>query len=201
MISAASLIADSTNPSGAALSVTSVGHASHGTVSMVNGNIAFVPAANFSGIATFDYTLSDATGHSSTATVTVDVAPVADAPALSASLGIERADPPITKVGAEFTANTTTAGGQFFSTVSTFADGGYVISWTDTSYTEVGPTHRVRRSAPRSSMPTTTRSAPNSRSTRPLPGGQYRSQIAILDQRRFRHHLGGPGRDERRYQR
>ena len=80
VVSAASLIADSTNPSGAALSVTSIGNASHGTVSMVNGNITFVPAANFSGIARYDYTLSDTSGHSSTATVTVDVAPVADAP-------------------------------------------------------------------------------------------------------------------------
>ena len=86
VVSAASLIADSTNPSGTALSVTSIGNASHGTVSMVNGNITFVPAANFSGIAKFDYTLSDTSGHSSTATVTVNVAPVADAPALSASL-------------------------------------------------------------------------------------------------------------------
>ncbi len=87
VISAASLIADSTNPSGAALSVASVGNASHGTVSLVNGNVTFVPAANFSGVATFDYTLSDASGHSSTATVTVDVAPVADAPNLSVSHG------------------------------------------------------------------------------------------------------------------
>ena len=83
VISAASLIADSSNPSGATLTVASVGHASHGTVSLVNGNVTFVPAANFSGIATFDYTLSDGQGHTSTATVTVDVAPVADAPTLS----------------------------------------------------------------------------------------------------------------------
>ena len=86
VVSAASLIADSTNPSGATLSVTSIGNATHGTASLVNGNITFTPAANFSGIAKFDYTLSDTSGHSSTATVTVDVAPVADAPALSASL-------------------------------------------------------------------------------------------------------------------
>ena len=85
MISAATLIADSSNPSGATLTVASVGHASHGTVSLVNGNVTFVPAANFSGIATFDYTLSDGQGHTSTATVTVDVAPVADTPALSVS--------------------------------------------------------------------------------------------------------------------
>ena len=89
VISAASLIADSTNPSGAALSVTSIGNASHGTVSMVNGNITFVPAANFSGIATFDYTLSDGSGHSSTATVTIDVAPVADAPSLSVTRQVD----------------------------------------------------------------------------------------------------------------
>jgi hypothetical protein len=134
VISAASLIADSTNPSGTALSVTSIGNASHGTVSMVNGNITFVPAANFSGIARFDYTLSDSSGHSSTATVTVDVAPVADAPALSASQG-SNGPGTITRIGGEVLVNTTLAGGQFQSSMAAYSDGRYVIAWSDTSYT------------------------------------------------------------------
>src|SRR6185436_12304025 len=65
---------------------------------------------------------------------TTDLAPAA-APAIS-----QAADLPgnTTRVGDEFTVNTTKAGGQYFSTISTFADGGYVVSWTDTSYTEIG---------------------------------------------------------------
>ena len=135
VISAASLIADSSNPSGSALTVSSVGHATHGTVTLVNGNVTFVPAANFSGVATFDYTLSDGHGHTSTATVTVDVAPVADAPTLSVA---QVANPSlsVTRVGNEFSANGITAGGEFFSSVASFSDGGYVVAYTDTSYTD-----------------------------------------------------------------
>jgi hypothetical protein len=38
------------------------------------------------------------------------------------------------KVGGEFLVNTTTAGGQFQTSVTTLANGGFVIAWTDTSY-------------------------------------------------------------------
>jgi hypothetical protein len=63
--------------------VTAVGNASHGTVVLSNGDASFRPDANFSGIAQFDYTVSNAQGDTSTATVTLDVAPVADEPTLS----------------------------------------------------------------------------------------------------------------------
>jgi hypothetical protein len=132
VISAASLIADSTNPSGVALSVTSVGNANHGTVSLVNGNIVFVPDANFSGAAQFDYTLSDTSGHSSTATISVDVAAVADAPTVSATAGSDGSGA-IARVGGEFLINTTTFGGQFFSSVGAYPDGSRVVVWADTS--------------------------------------------------------------------
>ena len=175
-ISAASLIADSTNPSGAALSVTSVGHASHGTVSMVNGNVVFMPAANFSGIATFDYTLSDTTGHSSTATVTVDVAPVADAPALSTSLTSSNGAGGINKVGAEFTANGITVGGEFFSSVATFADGGYIIAYTDTSYTDGEENAGIRARI----FDKDGKGGTDIHVNTSVTGGQYLPQIAIL---------------------
>ncbi|MGH6750891.1 MAG: tandem-95 repeat protein, partial [Bradyrhizobium sp.] len=134
VVSAASLIADATNLSGTALTVSSVGNATHGTVSMVNGNIAFVPVAGFSGIAKYDYTLRDASGRTSTATVTVNVAPVADAPTLSV---VQESNGPagINRVGGEVLINTTLAGGQFQSSMAAYADGRYVIAWSDTSYT------------------------------------------------------------------
>ena len=129
-IAVSTLIADSTNPSGATLQ--SVGNAQHGTVKLVGGNVVFTPSANFSGAATFDYTLVDASGHSSTATVTMDVAPVADAPNLSFSQ-VASGSGSVTAQN-EFLVNTTKTGGQFLSSVSTLTDGGYVIAWTDTSY-------------------------------------------------------------------
>ncbi len=92
-----------------------------------------MPDANFSGIAKFDYTLTDSSGHSSTATVTVDVAPVADAPQLSVSQD-SNGSGTLSKVGGEFLINTTTFGGQFLSSVASFANGGFVVTWTDTSY-------------------------------------------------------------------
>jgi hypothetical protein len=64
--------------------LVSVQSAQNGTVSLdSSGNVRFVPAANFSGIGSFTYTMSDGAGATSTATVLVTVAAVADAPTLT----------------------------------------------------------------------------------------------------------------------
>ncbi len=60
VIAASSLTANDTDVDGDTLTVTSVSNASHGTVALVNGIVTFTPDANFSGIARFDYTVSDA---------------------------------------------------------------------------------------------------------------------------------------------
>ena len=62
VVTTASLVANSSDPEGRPLSVTAVGNPSHGTVSLLNGNITFTPDANFSGVATFEYTLERRTG-------------------------------------------------------------------------------------------------------------------------------------------
>ena len=81
VISAAKLLANDRDPDGDALHLDSVGNAQNGTVSLDDqGRVVFVPTANFSGIATFDYTLSDATGATASATVSVVVTPVNDVP-------------------------------------------------------------------------------------------------------------------------
>src|SRR5262249_40578983 len=120
-----------------------------------NGEVVFQPDPDFTGIATFQYTLIDSHGVATVHIATVEVAPTplapvenpdlfspVQAPTLApTTLAVTTpavATPTVTREGNELTANTTTAGGQYFSTVSTFADGGYVISWTDTSYTEKG---------------------------------------------------------------
>src|SRR3954447_6637017 len=61
----------------------SVGHAVHGTVTLKKGQVVFQPDADFSGVATFDYTLVDSKGVATVHTATIDVAPLA-APTLSA---------------------------------------------------------------------------------------------------------------------
>jgi Ca2+-binding RTX toxin-like protein len=70
----------SSNP----LTITAVGNADHGTVSLAqDGRVIFRADPNFSGIAHFDYTESDGHGGVATATVTVDIAPKADVPTLT----------------------------------------------------------------------------------------------------------------------
>ena len=80
----------------------------------------------------------------------------------------------------EFTANTTKAGGQYFSTVSTFADGGYVVSWTDTSYTEKGPDASSSQIRAQIFDANNNKVGTEFQVNTTVAGGQYRSQIAIL---------------------
>jgi large repetitive protein len=80
VIAAATLLGNDSDVDGNPLSVTGVGNATHGTVSLSNGNITFTPAANYNGPASFTYTVSDGQGGSSTATVNVNVTAVNDAP-------------------------------------------------------------------------------------------------------------------------
>jgi VCBS repeat-containing protein len=79
-LSAASLLANDTDVNGDTLAIQSVQGAVNGTVNLVAGNVIFTPAANYSGPASFTYTISDGKGGTDTATVNLSVAPVNDAP-------------------------------------------------------------------------------------------------------------------------
>ncbi|MBW4594282.1 MAG: VCBS repeat-containing protein [Brasilonema angustatum HA4187-MV1] len=81
-LSVTTLLANDTDPDGNLLIITAVGNATNGTVSLNdNGTpdytsddeVIFTPNNNFSGNATFDYTLSDGNGGTDTGTVTVAV--------------------------------------------------------------------------------------------------------------------------------
>ena len=83
-IDPADLLADDTDVDGDTLSLTAVGSASNGTVSIVEsgdnaGLIRFVPAADFNGTASFEYTVSDG-ALTDTGLVTITVNAVNDAP-------------------------------------------------------------------------------------------------------------------------
>jgi Ca2+-binding RTX toxin-like protein len=83
-IPGASLLANDTDAdANDTKTLVSVQGAQHGAVSIVNGNVVFTADANYSGIASFTYTMKDGAGAMSTATVTVNVAAAADAPTLN----------------------------------------------------------------------------------------------------------------------
>ena len=87
-INASDLLHNDTDANGNTLSITSVEHATHGSVSIgADGNVVFTPDANYNGTATFDYTVSDGHGGTDTATVTIRVDAVNDAPVFSTSTG------------------------------------------------------------------------------------------------------------------
>ena len=49
-------------------------------VLLADGNLSYTPDANFNGLDSFDYTVTDGHGSTATATVTFDVTPVNTAP-------------------------------------------------------------------------------------------------------------------------
>ena len=85
-IAPATLLGNDTDiDNGTTLTITSVQGAVNGTVALVGSNVVFTPAANYNGPASFTYTVSDGNGGASTATVTVNVAAVSNAPVAQAA--------------------------------------------------------------------------------------------------------------------
>ena len=72
-VSAVSLLANDTDPDGDVLSLTAVGGAQHGTVSLSGGSVTFTPFVGYVGAAGFSYTVDDGNGGTATGQVTVDV--------------------------------------------------------------------------------------------------------------------------------
>nr|WP_246345414.1 tandem-95 repeat protein [Conexibacter arvalis] len=86
------------DPDGDPLTYTTAAHVPGGAVTGEGAQRTFTPAADFNGIATFDYTVSDGRGGSATATVTVTVTPVDDPPVVDPGAGAARytdSDPPV----------------------------------------------------------------------------------------------------------
>lgn len=76
-ISIATLLANDTDANGDAMTISAVGNALNGTVTLnkQNGTVIFTPAANYSGPASFSYTLSDGRGGTDQANVSLTVDP------------------------------------------------------------------------------------------------------------------------------
>ena len=76
VVPVAKLLANDRDADGDALSITDVVDAQHGTARIANGNVAFVAAAGFDGIASFRYRVGDPAGGVAMATVRVMVGAV-----------------------------------------------------------------------------------------------------------------------------
>jgi Ca2+-binding RTX toxin-like protein len=94
-ITPATLLGNDSDPDGNAISIVSVQGATHGTVALVGGNVVFTPNANYNGPATFTYTVSDGQGGLSSATVTVGIKAVNDAPVAAADSATTNEDVPV----------------------------------------------------------------------------------------------------------
>ena len=75
------VLGNDSDPNGDSLTVTSATDAPHGTTSVnANGTVHYVPDANYGGDDGFSYSISDGHGGTASASVTVHVTPVNDAP-------------------------------------------------------------------------------------------------------------------------
>ena len=72
-IAASTLLANDTDANGDSLSLTGVSNPVNGSVTFSNGNVIFTPSTNFTGNASFDYSISDGFGGTSSALVSVAV--------------------------------------------------------------------------------------------------------------------------------
>lgn len=98
------LLSNDTDAEDDTLTVTAVSHATGGTVSRaLDGSIVFRANAAFSGEASFDYTIMDASGDSDTATVFIRVQPAGAGPDTGARLiGTNRPDQLIGTSGGDY---------------------------------------------------------------------------------------------------
>ncbi|HSC69137.1 MAG TPA: cadherin-like domain-containing protein, partial [Cellvibrio sp.] len=117
-ISAATLLGNDTDADGDPLTIDSVQGATNGIVALVNGNIIFTPAVNYSGPASFTYTVKDGKGGSDTATVNLTVEPANDAPVATSNSAVVVPNATLSIPVTSLLANDTDVDGDKLSIVS-----------------------------------------------------------------------------------
>ena len=92
-ITAASLLANDTDVENDTLTIQSVQGAVNGTVALdINSDVVFTPTANYTGPASFTYTVSDGNGGTATAQVDLTIDPLNNAPTVTAPLADQSSD-------------------------------------------------------------------------------------------------------------
>ncbi|MFY9141882.1 tandem-95 repeat protein [Sulfuricurvum sp.] len=135
------LLSNDTDIEGDTLFISSIQNAVNGSATVVGDTIQFTPDANFNGNATFTYTISDGHGGESTATVTIPVIPVNDAPTIDVTgvAAFDENSATTSTVVANFTASDEedgTPGVDF--TAGTNTEGYYAISGNTVVLTSLG---------------------------------------------------------------
>ena len=90
------VLLNDSDPDGDTLVIESVMQPEYGTVSHDGTDVTYTPEAGFSGIDTFDYTVSDGNGGTDTATIIVAVASVNDSPVAQNDSAATDKDTPVT---------------------------------------------------------------------------------------------------------
>ncbi|MFV3411075.1 retention module-containing protein [Pseudomonas sp. NY15436] len=126
------LLGNDSDVDGDSLSILSVQNAVNGTVALINGNVVFTPNKDVNGTGSFTYTISDGHGGTSTATVTVGITAVNDAPTLVADTAATKED---TAVKIDVLANDKDVDGDSLSVSSATASNGTVVINADGTLT------------------------------------------------------------------
>jgi len=135
-LTAATLLANDSDPDAQSVTITAVGNPTNGTVALAGTDITFIPATNFAGTATFEYTASDG-ALSDTAIVTVTIAPINDAPVAVDDGDTTDEDTTLVIPAAELLANDTDVDGDTL-TVTAVANaqaGTVALSGTNITFT------------------------------------------------------------------
>jgi hypothetical protein len=91
------VLANDADPEGDPLHVEALGEPTAGSVAVAeDGSVTYTPPPDFTGTATFTYTVSDGDRVSDPATVTVAVSPVNDAPVAQDDAAATEEDTPVT---------------------------------------------------------------------------------------------------------
>jgi cysteine-rich repeat protein len=131
-IAAGSLLGNDGDVDGDALVVTAVGGATSGAVVLTDGQIRFTPAADFSGAASFTYTVSDGTA-SVDGSVAVTVTAVNDAPVATDDAATTAEDTPLDLAVGDLVGNDVDVDGDALAVVAVGdAVGGTVSRTADT---------------------------------------------------------------------
>ncbi|WP_281685941.1 retention module-containing protein [Pseudomonas citronellolis] len=131
-IAANTLLGNDSDIDGDSLSILSVQGAVNGTVKLENGNVVFTPAKDVNGTGSFTYTVSDGHGGTSTASVTVGINAVNDAPVAKPDSASTQEDKPVTL---NVLANDSDVDGDALSVTSASASNGSVTINADGTLT------------------------------------------------------------------